>query len=209
MTIATAVEATSINPATGKLIASYPFVDETQMGKLLGTADDGFQQWKRTTAAARCKCFTRMAGLLRREGERLSELVTAEVGKPITQSRTEVEKAASALDWYAENGAAMISDTPVAVGAGSYVSYLPIGPILAVEPWNFPIWQVIRGGISILLGGNGYVLKPAPNTVGCAVALEELWMGAGLPEGAFIVLNAEPVVVSAAIANPVICEVGS
>ncbi|NKX54363.1 aldehyde dehydrogenase family protein [Arthrobacter mobilis] len=207
MSTTTLSGAVSINPATGELIASYPFADEAGLREVLDRATGGFRQWRAYTPAQRCAVFARMAGLLRRDAAMLAELLVAEVGKPITQSRAEVAKAAAALDWYADNGAALIADVPTSIGPEAYVSYLPLGPVLAVEPWNFPVWQVMRGGIGILLAGNSYVLKPAPNVVGCALALESLWQAAGLPEGTFSVLNAQPEVVSAAIADPAIAGV--
>lgn len=207
MSITTLSSAVSVNPATGEFIANYPFEDETGLRDILDRATNGFQQWRRVSPADRCTAFTRMASLLRRDTEMLASLLVAEVGKPVTQARAEVAKAADALDWYAENGAALLADAPTAIGPNAYVSHLPLGPVLAVEPWNFPVWQIMRGGIGILLAGNCYVLKPAPNVVGCALALESLWLEAGLPVGVFGVLNAEPEIVSAAIADPAIVGV--
>jgi succinate-semialdehyde dehydrogenase len=92
----------------------------------------------------------------------------------------------------------MLADEPTLIGPQAKVVYQSLGPVLAIEPWNFPVWQVMRGAIT-LLGGNAYILKPAPSTVGCALALYGLWESAGLPLGAFTVLNMEPEVVSTAI----------
>lgn len=207
MTVQAPATATSRNPATGEVIATYPLAGVDELDLILRRAQSGFEQWSQYQPDARCVVLTRMARLLRRDAESLSTLITAEMGKPISQSRAEVEKAARVMSWYAENGAEILADAPTEIGPEARVSYLPLGPVLAVEPWNFPIWQVMRGGITILLGGNAYVLKPAPNVVGCGVAIERLWAEAGLPEGAFSVLNADNEVVSAAISDPRIAAV--
>ncbi|MFI7493106.1 NAD-dependent succinate-semialdehyde dehydrogenase [Kocuria sp. M4R2S49] len=207
MTVQASATATSRNPATGEVIETHPFVSAEDLETVLHRVQAGFEQWSQTNPETRCEVLARMAGLMRRDAEQLAALITAEMGKPITQSRAEVEKAARVMSWYAENGAEILADTPTQIGPEAHVSYLPLGPVLAVEPWNFPVWQVMRGGITILLGGNAYVLKPAPNVVGCGVAIEALWVEAGLPEGAFSVLNADNEVVSAAIADPRIAAV--
>lgn len=207
MTVQASATATSRNPATGEVIETYPFVGAEDLAMVLHRVQAGFEQWSQTNPETRCAVLARMAGLMRRDAEQLAALITAEMGKPITQSRAEVEKAARVMSWYAENGAEILADAPTQIGPEAHVSYLPLGPVLAVEPWNFPVWQVMRGGITILLGGNAYILKPAPNVVGCGVAIEALWVEAGLPEGAFSVLNADNEVVSAAIADPRIAAV--
>lgn len=200
MTVAIyAPAAISINPATGAEISRYPYLTETQLLQHLDRVASGFREWRRSSITDRAGVLEGMAMLLRENVEWLAQLVTAEMGKPITQARAEVDKSADALDWYVRHGPAMLEDEPTLIGVEARVVREPIGPVLAIEPWNFPIWQVMRGAISILLGGNCYVLKPAPNTVGCASALEDLWRRAGLPDGVFSVLNVEPHLVSAAI----------
>ncbi|MDX2947549.1 NAD-dependent succinate-semialdehyde dehydrogenase [Streptomyces caniscabiei] len=199
--------ARSVNPATGEVIDTYPFVDGDELDAVLRRARQGFAQWSQSSPEVRCAALARMSRLLLRDVGELGALITAEMGKPITQARAEVEKAAWVASWYAGNGAKMIADAPTSIGPAAHVAYRPLGPVLAVEPWNFPVWQVMRGAIPILLGGNAYVLKPAPNVVGCALAVERLWREAGVPEGAFSVLNADNDVVSQAIAHPAIVGV--
>ncbi|MFG2727822.1 NAD-dependent succinate-semialdehyde dehydrogenase [Streptomyces canus] len=206
MSTTTAV-AVSVNPATDAVIAEYPFVDRAELEAVVGRTEEGFRTWRTVTPADRCAALARMANLLRRDRDRLAGLLGAEMGKPITQARAEVEKAANALDWYATHGEGMLVQAPVDTGAHTYVRHLPLGIVLAIEPWNFPVWQVMRGAAGIVLGGNAYLLKPAPNVVGSALALEALWREAGLPEGTFSVLNAEPDLVSAAIAHPAVAGV--
>jgi succinate-semialdehyde dehydrogenase len=199
--------AVSVNPATGKEIRSYVFVTETEALQLLSQVDVAYRVWRRRSVEERAEVLRAMAVLLRESSERVAGLVTAEMGKPVTQARAEVHKSADVLEWYAEHGPAMLAPQPTAIGSNASVIFQPLGPILAIEPWNFPVWQIMRGGISILLGGNAYVLKPAPTTVGCALALKELWEQAGLPEGAFAVLNAAPDVVAAVMRHPIIAGV--
>lgn len=193
--------AASINPATGATIARYPYADADALEDTLARAQGGFEAWSATAVGRRCAVLAAMATRLREDGQ-LPHLLVSEIGKPITQARAEVAKAADALEWYASNGGRFLQDQPSSVGPHVRVRYLPLGVVLAVEPWNFPVWQIMRGGIGILLAGNAYLLKPAPNVVGTSRRLEELWLAAGLPEGAFSVLNAEPEVVSSAIADP-------
>lgn len=207
MTVSTVAAAVSINPATEREIARYPFAAEAEILQHLEGARQGYLRWRRFSVDKRVAVLRRMAELLREESERVAGLVTAEMGKPIAQARAEVEKAATVLDWYAEHGPAMLTEQPTPDGANAKIVYEPLGPVLAIEPWNFPVWQVMRGGIAILLGGNAYILKPAPTTVGCGLALQELWERAGVPVGAFSVLNAEPDLVSLAIHHPAVAAV--
>ena len=183
--------AKSTNPATGEDIAAYPYLDERGVAEILGTAAEGFSAWSPTPVEQRARVFRKLAELLRRDVAKLAATITTEMGKPVTQAQAEVTKCANMLDWYAENGPAMLADTPTTIGPEAYVSYLPTGTVLAVMPWNFPVWQIFRGAAPIILGGNGYLLKPASNVVGCALALEALWEEAGLPKGTFSVVNCD------------------
>jgi succinate-semialdehyde dehydrogenase len=125
-----------------------------------------------------------------------------------SQARAEVEKCAALCQWYAEQGPAMLAPEPTLVPDNkAHVVYRPLGPVLAVMPWNFPFWQVLRGAVPIILAGNTYVLKHAPNVMGCAYLLRDAWREAGLPEGVFEVLNVTPEGVSSAIADPRIAAV--
>lgn len=183
--------AKSTNPATGEVVAAYPYLDDKGVADVLSSAAAGFAQWSDTTPEARAEVFRRLAELLRRDTNTLAATITAEMGKPVTQARAEVTKCANMLDWYAQNGPAMLQDTPTTIGPEAYVSYLPTGTVLAIMPWNFPVWQIFRGAAPIILGGNGYLLKPASNVVGCALALKSLWEEAGLPKGTFAVANCD------------------
>jgi succinate-semialdehyde dehydrogenase len=193
--------ALSINPATGEEFARYPIESHEDIDASLNLAVAGYRTWSAMPVSDRAEVLRRLAKVLRADIDALAALATNEMGKPIAQAKAEVEKCAGLCDWYAEHGPAMLNDESTAIGKDAYVSYLPIGAVLAVMPWNFPFWQVLRGAVPILLGGNAYVLKHAPNVMGCAYALQSALKEAGLSDGAFSVLNASNDGVSMAIAD--------
>ena len=200
-------EAVSTNPATGTVVGRYPFESGEDLDRALTEATTGFKAWSSVSIEKRLEVLRLMAKILRRGIEPLGQMASKEMGKPIVQARAEVEKCAVLCDWYADNGAGLLHDQNTSVGEQAYISFLPLGPILAVMPWNFPYWQTLRGAVPILLGGNGYVLKHAPNVMGCAYMMREAWSEAGLPAGVFSVLNIKPELVSKAIADPRITAV--
>ncbi|WP_370599519.1 NAD-dependent succinate-semialdehyde dehydrogenase [Pseudomonas nitroreducens] len=204
--IAAIPAAISRSPATGQELARYTFEDAAQLEASLARTDAAFRQWRETSIAERVAVLRKMAEVLRANVEPMARMEAQEMGMPVTQARGEINKCANLCDWYAEHGPAMLEDekTPI---EGAYISYLPLGPVLAVMPWNFPTWQVMRGAVSIILGGNTYVLKHAPNVMGCAYQLRDAWLQAGLPEGVFEVLNVEPPLVSKAIADDRIASI--
>ncbi|WP_375738776.1 aldehyde dehydrogenase family protein [Pseudomonas boanensis] len=194
--------AISINPATGEELARYPFQDAAALEASLASAQRGFQQWSKAPVAARVEVLLRMAATLRANAETMARMTASEMGMPISQSRGEIEKCARLCEWYAEHGPAMLADEATLVEEDkAWVIYEPLGPVLAVMPWNFPMWQVMRGAVPILFGGNGYVLKHAPNVMGCAHLLADAWAQSGLPEGTFEVINVTPDLASKAIAD--------
>ncbi|EGH33128.1 aldehyde dehydrogenase [Pseudomonas syringae pv. japonica str. M301072] len=135
-------------------------------------------------------------------------MISQEMGKPVAQAKGEVEKCAQLCDWYAAQGPAMlVAEATQVEHDKARIEYRPLGPILAVMPWNFPIWQVLRGAIPTLLAGNTYVLKHAPNVMGCAYLMLDAFKRAGFPEGVFEVINVSPEGVSSAIADPRIAAV--
>jgi len=194
--------ASAINPTTGETIESFTFLDSRQREAALAAAGQAYEQWRATGIAARAKLIGGIAAELRRDAERLARTMTLEMGKPIAQARAEVEKCAKLCEWYAENGPAMLNDEAAPVATGSaYVSYLPIGVILGVMPWNFPLWQVMRGAVPILLAGNGFLLKHAPNVLRSAHNLVAVLEAAGLPKGLFQNFDVAQEHVAAAIAD--------
>ena len=149
-----------------------------------------------------------LARALRDSADKMATMITLEMGKPITQARGEIEKCAQLCEWYAEHGPAMLNaESTLVEGGKARIEYRPLGPILAVMPWNFPIWQVLRGAVPVLLAGNTYVLKHAPNVMGSAYLLLDAFKQAEFPEGVFEVINVTPDGVSTAIKDSRIAAV--
>lgn len=201
--------ATSRNPASGALIATYPYQTADEIERLLDAGAAAFRLWRATPMHERVAAYGRLAAILRDRSGTLAALITAEMGKTIGAARSEVEKCAATLDWIAANGPAILADEPVPVDGGDevHVSYLPIGTVLGVMPWNFPLWQVIRASGPIMLSGNGFMLKHAPNVMGSALALQDAYEAAGFPQGLFANLVADNDAVARAIADPRIAAV--
>lgn len=200
--------ALSINPANGEQIGHYSYESAAVQDATLARSSAGYAVWRRTPVEARVERLLALAAALRDNVEAMARMITDEMGKPIAQARGEIEKCAQLCEWYADAGPAMVAPevAPVPVGQAR-IEYRPLGPILAVMPWNFPIWQVLRGAVPALLAGNVYVLKHAPNVMGSAYLLLDAIKRAGFPEGVFEVLNVTPEGVSAAIADPRIAAV--
>lgn len=176
----------SINPATGAVIAEYPASDASEIDRSLVRANEAYESWRRTSFRERSICLKAVAQQIRKELDQLAELATLEMGKPIEQSKAELQKCARTFDFYAEEGAKMLADELIATDAGkSYVSYQPLGTVLAVMPWNYPYWQVFRCAAPILMAGNTMVLKHAANVSACALAIEQVFRKANVPEGLF------------------------
>jgi len=206
--ISSLTHALSINPANGEQIGHYPFESDSVLDAALSRAAAGFSLWRRTTLEQRSRALLALAQALRDNATKMAEMITREMGKPIAQARGEIEKCAQLCVWYAENGPAMLSAEATQVEGGkARIEYRPLGPILAVMPWNFPIWQVLRGAVPTLLAGNTFVLKHAPNVMGSAYLLLDAFKRAGFPEGVFEVINVTPDGVSRAIADPRIAAV--
>lgn len=207
--ISTPNVATSRNPATGELIATYPFQTQSEVEQLLDANGAAFRLWRATPMAERVLAYRRLAATLRERSESFAALITAEMGKTLGAARGEVEKCAATIEWIADNGPAILADEPVKVESDDevHVSFLPIGTVLAVMPWNFPLWQVIRASGPIMLSGNGFMLKHAPNVMGSAYALQEAYESAGFPKGLFTNLIADNETVARTIEDPRIAAV--
>lgn len=200
---------TSRNPATGELIATYAMQTASEVEQLLDANAAAFRLWRATPLTERVNAYRNLSSILRERVEALAGLITAEMGKTLTAARAEVEKCAATLDWIAENGPEILANEPVNVEGDDevYVSYLPIGTVLAVMPWNFPLWQVIRASGPIMLSGNGFILKHAPNVMGSAYALQNAYEAAGFPKGLFANLVADNDTVARTIEDPRIAAV--
>ncbi|HJS46399.1 MAG TPA: NAD-dependent succinate-semialdehyde dehydrogenase [Gemmatimonadales bacterium] len=176
----------AVNPATGDLIREYSAHDPRESRAIAAAAGKAFTKWSRTDFPLRAERLRALATELRRGAEEYARLMAVEMGKPVPQGRAEVEKCAWVAEYYAEEGAGFLADVPVTTDAGaSFVAFRPLGVVLAVMPWNFPFWQVIRAATPALMAGNTIVLKHASNVPGCALALEELFRRAGFPDDAF------------------------
>ncbi len=173
----------SVNPATGELVASYPEMSPSQAARIADEVHLAYLEWRQTEFAARAALLREVARLLRLERERYAVRMVQEMGKPIVQARAEVEKCASVCDYYAEHGERFLAPVEVASSATrSRVVYRPLGVVLAVMPWNFPFWQVLRFAAPTLMAGNAALLKHASNVSGCGLDIEELFRRAGFPE---------------------------
>ncbi|MEL2242356.1 succinate-semialdehyde dehydrogenase [Leclercia adecarboxylata] len=206
MTTSSATHALSINPTNGETLASWPWATVTDVERALAQSDAAFRQWRSVPVEARAQKLSDLGAALRNRGEEMAQMITREMGKPIAQARGEVAKSAGLCDWYAEHGPAMLSTEATQV-ADALIEYRPLGPVLAVMPWNFPLWQVLRGAVPIILAGNSYLLKHAPNVLGAANLIEAIFTDAGFPQGVFGQLNATNDGVSQMIADPRIAAV--
>lgn len=176
----------TINPATGELLRSFEPHTDAEVEDKLRLAARAFRDYRRTSYAAREQLLLRLARLLEAEKDACSRLITTEMGKPVAASVREIEKAVRGCRHYAAEAEHVLADEHIPTGAhASYVRHEPLGAILAVMPWNFPFWQIIRVAAPALMAGNVVLFKPAPNVPQCALAVEQLFRRAGFPEGAF------------------------
>ncbi|HVO09315.1 MAG TPA: NAD-dependent succinate-semialdehyde dehydrogenase [Vicinamibacteria bacterium] len=176
----------SINPATGELVHEYPETPDHEVAAALEAAARAFLEWRERPLAERGAALRRTGALLRERREALARLMATEMGKPLGQGRGEVDKCAWVCDHYAENAEGYLAPQSAATDAAkSYVAFEPIGPVLAVMPWNFPLWQVFRFAAPALMAGNVGLLKHASNVCACALAIEDVLHDAGLPRAAF------------------------
>jgi succinate-semialdehyde dehydrogenase/glutarate-semialdehyde dehydrogenase len=176
----------SINPATGKTLRTFEPHSEAEVERRVALAAAEFPRWRRTPWSARTERMTKAAAILDARKAEWGRRMTLEMGKPVNAGIAEAEKCAWVCRYYAENAERFLAEEPVATDANrSLVRYDPLGPVLAVMPWNFPFWQVFRFAAPALMAGNVGLLKHASNVPDCALAIEEIFRSAGFPEGAF------------------------
>ncbi len=176
----------SINPANEEVIATFEPYSAAQIDLALEQARTAFKSWRETSFAERSALFHRIASYLREHKTELARIATLEMGKPIAEAEAEVEKCAWNCDFYAENAEQFLSDEPVASNASeSYVAFRPLGVVLALMPWNYPYWQVLRFAAPALMAGNTTVLKHASNVSLCALEIEKIFQACDAPEGLF------------------------
>jgi succinate-semialdehyde dehydrogenase/glutarate-semialdehyde dehydrogenase len=176
----------SINPANLEVLNTYQQMQLSELSTIIDLTNIAFLNWRETTFTHRAKLMMNAAEVLRKNKEDYSRLMTLEMGKPISQSRAEVDKCAWVCEYYAENAEKFLSDEVIETDASkSFVTYQPLGIVLAVMPWNFPFWQVFRFAAPGLMAGNAGILKHASNVSGCALAIEEVFREAGFTENLF------------------------
>lgn len=198
----------TICPATGEEIAAYDLMSDETLSITLKAAQEAAFGWARVPVQARASQLKHVAELLDARIDTYAELITREMGKPITQARAEVEKCAWVCRYYAEEGPGFLADETLASDASeSYLSYHPLGVVLAVMPWNFPFWQVFRFAAPALTAGNGGLLKHASNVTGCALAIEQIFKDAGYPKHLFRALLVDSEQVAEVIARPEVAAV--
>lgn len=176
----------SLNPATGEVIKQFTELTEVELEQKIELAARTFEAWKKTSYAERAELMKKVSADLRARKQELGELVTLEMGRPVTHAVAEVEKCAWACEYYADEAEKLLASEPIQTDASkSGIRFDPLGVVLAVMPWNFPLWQVIRFAAPALMAGNVGVLKHASSVPQCALALEDLFVRAGFPAGAF------------------------
>lgn len=175
-----------MNPATGETLGTYPYLNDTEIEAALERASRARLSWGAMSCAERAVPMRAAANLLRSHKATLARTITLEMGKPISEAEAEIDKSAWNCEYVATHAENWLADERVETSATlSYISYLPVGTVLAILPWNFPVWQIFRGAVSLLMGGNTVLLKHAPNVAGCAQLITELLQKAGFPQGVF------------------------
>jgi succinate-semialdehyde dehydrogenase/glutarate-semialdehyde dehydrogenase len=195
----------SINPFTGKIVGEYKEYSSTEVEEIIIKVDQAFHSWKLTSFAQRAICMKNLQAKLLEKKEELAGIMVSEIGKVKREALGEIEKCALVCRFYAENAESFLKNESIKTEASeSYISYQPIGTVLAVMPWNFPFWQVFRFLAPALMAGNTCVLKHASNVSGCALAIEQLVLESGFPENVFRTLLIGSKEVKAVIENPLI-----
>ncbi|MBF7957818.1 aldehyde dehydrogenase family protein [Rahnella victoriana] len=202
-TASTQTHAISLNPFNGERLGEYPYDTPLALEATVAQGSNAFKHWRKTDVAQRAALLVHLAAELREASEDIARMISREMGKPVKQARAEVEKSANLCEWYAQNGPAMLAPEPTRVDNGeAHIHYRPSGMILAVMPWNFPVWQILRGAVPALLAGNTFLLKPAPNVMGTTYLVKQAALKAGFPAGAFGVINVGNAAVADLIADP-------
>jgi succinate-semialdehyde dehydrogenase/glutarate-semialdehyde dehydrogenase len=198
----------AINPTTGEVIKSYPTMSGEEVEQIIQSCHSAFHHWRNRSFAHRSGPLKKAAQILRDNVNEYATLMALEMGKTLNEGRAEVNKCAAACDFYAETAEKYLQPEPVPTDASrSFVSFQPLGAVLAVMPWNFPFWQVFRFAAPALMAGNTCLLKHASNVPGCALAIAEVFKKAGFPENVFRLLMIGGSQVSAVIENPMVMAV--
>lgn len=196
---------TTTNPYNGNKLKDYQFHTEKEISEILNQADHCFKTWKKETISNRTKLLHAVAKNLSSKKQEYSRLMTLEMGKPITESISEIEKCIALCDFYATNAASLLSDELIETDADeSFISYDPLGCVLGIMPWNFPFWQAFRFAIPTLTSGNTVILKHASNVTGCALAIHDIFKNSGYPNGCFATVLANHNTIETVIKNDIV-----
>ncbi len=194
-----------VNPATGEQVRTYEEMSPDEVREVVAAAHEAHLAWRRAPFSERAELMSAAAGLLRDRSDEYARLMAIEMGKPVREGRAEAEKCAWVCEYYAENAESFLAEEPVETAANeSFVTHQPLGVVLAVMPWNFPFWQVIRFAAPALMAGNAGVLKHASNVPGSALAIEAVFRDAGFPENLFRTLLIGSAQVEAVIENDLV-----
>jgi succinate-semialdehyde dehydrogenase/glutarate-semialdehyde dehydrogenase len=195
----------STNPFTEEIIKEFEGLDNSQINEKINLAQEAFLDWRKKTYSERAEYIKKLASILKTKNREIGMLATLEMGKPIKQAIAEVEKCAWAMEYYAENAENILAKEKIDVEkCESYVQFDPMGVILAVMPWNFPFWQVLRFAAPAIMAGNVAILKHASNVPQCSLKIEELFLEAGFPHGTFQSLLIRSSQVENIIKNPIV-----
>lgn len=176
----------TINPATGEVIKEYELMSDARLDKVIHKAAEAQKQWDKTGFDERAACLNGVAEQLKSRKHELAELMAAEMGKPLAAGVSESEKCAWVCEYYAEHAESFLENEDIETDAEhSYVTFRPLGTVLAIMPWNFPFWQLFRFAAPALMAGNAAILKHAPNVTGCALQIEKIIHQAGVPRDLF------------------------
>ena len=193
----------SINPATGEVLETFKETSREDLDRSLAAAHAAFLEWRTAPFATRAQRMREAARVLRTRRAEYARTMTLEMGKPIVQAEAEVDKCAWGCEYYADHAETFLAEQPRQTDASSsYVRFEPLGPVLAVMPWNFPFWQVFRFAAPALMAGDAAILKHASNVPRCALAIEAVFREAGFPRGLFSTVLVEAPAVAALIADP-------
>src|SRR6058998_2999987 len=193
----------SINPTTGETLETFAETTPAALERVLDQALAAYQSWSRCSYAQRAQAMREAGRLLRERKTQHARTMALEMGKPLMQGEAEAEKCAWVCDYYAEHAERFLADEPRETDASkAFVAFSPLGPVLAIMPWNFPFWQVFRFAAPALMAGNAGLLKHAANVTGCALVIEQVFRDAGFPPPLFRALLVESKRVEAIIAAP-------
>ncbi len=195
----------SVNPFNLEKIYEFPESTSDQIQGVLLGSQKSFESWHKRSFQERAELFLKLSQILNQESDRLALLMTQEMGKLLTESKSEIKKCAGVCAYYAENSEKLLRDQEVKTDADlSFVSFQPLGVILAIMPWNFPFWQVFRFAAPTLMAGNTCVLKHSSNVSACALEIEKLFLKAGFPKNVFNTLLVKSDKIAKIIADPII-----